>query len=191
MPGSFYKGPKSIVSIGSCLKEELVNELAESLANYMFPGIVDTSSDDVTDVKPDAESPAESPTERPPVAEDYNGEQKSQQTSEGSRDKLEQDALYQRKRRDIMNIETEIQPKPKRRLSKTHKNLLENPFWDFKIDNQDMKSRSKIPPHPVKKQIMSGMLHKRWRIPGKMQAAFFILTAKEFYVFKMKIITAS
>eukprot|EP00795_Rhopilema_esculentum_P013039 gene13039-3814_t len=163
--GSFYKGPKSIVSIGSCLKEELVNELAESLANYMFPGIVDTSSDDVTDVKPDAESPSESPTESPPVAEDYNGEQKSQQTSKGSRDKLEQDALYQRKRRDIMNIDTEIQPKPKRRLSKTHKNLLENPFWDFKIDNQDVKSRSRIPPHPVKKQIMSGMLHKRWRIP--------------------------
>lgn len=163
--GSFYKGPKSLVSIGSCLKEELVNELAESLANYMFPGIVDTSSDDVTDVTEDTGKEEEL---TPIVVE---AEQKSNDAPTKPKGVLEQDALYQRKRRDVSSSGSRIEKllglvkRSSNPLS--HKSFLANPFWDFKIDNQDVKSRSRIPAHPVKKQIMTGMLHKRWRIPGE------------------------
>ena len=34
----------------SCLKEDLVTELTESLANYLFPGIIDITSDSISDV---------------------------------------------------------------------------------------------------------------------------------------------
>jgi len=162
--GSFYKGSQSVVSVGSCLKDELVNELSESLANYMFPGIVDTSSDDVTDVQKDSDDSVDT---GPIILMKEDTEQKSDEGTTRAKGELEQDALYQRKRREISSSISGIEQllKSRRRSSTTHKSLLDNPFWDFKIQNLDVKSRSRIPAHPMKKQIMSGMLHKRWRIP--------------------------
>ena len=147
------------------MKDELVNELSESLANYMFPGIVDTSSDDVTDVQKDSDDSVDT---GPIILMKEDTEQKSDEGTTRAKGELEQDALYQRKRREISSSISGIEQllKSRRRSSTTHKSLLDNPFWDFKIQNLDVKSRSRIPAHPMKKQIMSGMLHKRWRIPG-------------------------
>lgn len=133
----------------------------------MFPGIVDTSSDDVTDVKKD---PDDDNVNTPVILVQSGAEQKSGQQREKAKGDLEQDALYQRRRRDVSSSESRIEKLlgSRKRASTQHKSLLDNPFWDFKIDNLDVKSRSRIPAHPMKKQIMSGMLHKRWRIPGKL-----------------------
>ena len=131
----------------------------------MFPGIVDTSSDDVTDVKQDSETMIDN---NPVIIVHEEAEQKSGDAKTKPKGDLEQDALYQRKRREISPPESRLERmlKSRKRSSTSHKSFLENPFWDFKMDNRDVKSRSKIPAHPMKKQIMSGMLHKRWRIPG-------------------------
>ena len=168
--GSFFKGAQSTVSIGSCLKEELVNELSESIANYMFPGIVDTSSDDVTDVKLDLPNTKESQPAKAAEIHEISSEDQSKDKA-----KVEQDALYQRKRRDIKSDrkvkshhkKSKIQPRVGSR-----KMLTKNPFWDIKLDTHLSKSRSKIPVQPAKKQFMTGMLHKRWRIPGKLPGVF-------------------
>ena len=149
------------------MKEELVNELAESLANYMFPGIVDTSSDDVTDVNKDPTDESMQNTQTIMVRDE--ADQKSDDVkAKGSNGEVEQEALYQRRKRDISSSESRIEKLlgSRKRTSTPRKSFLDNPFWDFKIDNLDIKSRSRIPAHPMKKQIMSGMLHKRWRIPG-------------------------
>ena len=45
----FDRGPKN-VKIWSCLKEDLVTELTESLANYIFPSMIDTTTDSVQQV---------------------------------------------------------------------------------------------------------------------------------------------
>ena len=45
----FDRGPKT-VKLWSCLKEDLVTELTESLANYIFPGMIDTTTDSVQQV---------------------------------------------------------------------------------------------------------------------------------------------
>lgn len=149
-----------------------MNELSESLANYMFPGIVDTSSDDVTDVKDDFESAEGNP---PVIVVNQEAEQKSTDVKTKPKGELEQDALYQRKRRDLSSVQGKIEKvlgSSKKRSPAKHKSFLDNPFWNFKMDNRDTKYRSRIPAHPIKKQIMSGMLHKRWKIPGKVIHCF-------------------
>ena len=42
--------PEQNLTIWSCLKDDLVTELAESLANLIFPNIVDTTDDGITEV---------------------------------------------------------------------------------------------------------------------------------------------
>ena len=188
-----------------------MNELSESLANYMFPGIVDTSSDDVTDVQADFEKSQQNVPVVPAIEMNDGGEnsaegeqtnvevgpksaegeqkpgvggqspggvqqktgeteQKSGEGAEKSGEVLEQDALYQRRRRAVQATDekNKIQKRSRIGFLKGQKSLMDNPFWDIKMNTQDsIKSRSRIPAHPVKKQIMNGMLHKRWRIPGK------------------------
>ena len=177
----------------------------------MFPGIVDTSSDDVTDVQADFEKSQQNVPAIPaiemkdggensaeggqtnvevgqksPEGEQKPGEgdkspgvvqqntaeaeQKYGEGTEKSGEILEQDALYQRRRRAVQTAEekNKIQKRSRIGFPKGQKSLMDNPFWDIKMNTQDsIKSRSRIPAHPVKKQIMNGMLHKRWRIPGK------------------------
>lgn len=182
----------------------------------MFPGIVDTSSDDVTDVQADFERSqqnapvfpaieakgggensaegAQTNTEveqkspdggqKPGEGEQSAGavpqqtvepEQKSGEGTEKSGEVLEQDALYQRRRRAVQGADEKDKEQKRSRIGfpKGQKSLMDNPFWDIKMNTQDsVKSRSRIPAHPVKKQIMSGMLHKRWRIPGKIIVSY-------------------
>jgi len=45
-----FKMPEQNLTIWSCLKDDLVTELAESLANLIFPNIVDTTDDGITEV---------------------------------------------------------------------------------------------------------------------------------------------
>ena len=45
-----FRTPEQNLSIWSCLKDDLVTELAESIANMIFPNIVDTSDDGITEV---------------------------------------------------------------------------------------------------------------------------------------------
>ncbi|XP_012562951.2 uncharacterized protein LOC100212597 isoform X1 [Hydra vulgaris] len=45
-----FDKPEKNISIWSCLKEDLVTVLTESLANYVFPNIIDTTLDDVSSV---------------------------------------------------------------------------------------------------------------------------------------------
>ena len=164
---------ESTVSIGSCLKDELVSELAESLANYIFPGIVDTSSDDVTDVK--TESSVADSMNNGPQLNDVSDSLGPAKGSSKHNDKVEQDALYKRGRRDVDEgdgfLLMPVHVKARRdtlAVEKSYKRtLLNNPFWEFKLDHRNINPRSKIPVHPKHQQIMTGMIHKRWRIPGK------------------------
>ena len=49
--GEFFRSAERNITIWSCLKEDLVTELTESLANYIFPNIIDTSVDGVNQVE--------------------------------------------------------------------------------------------------------------------------------------------
>lgn len=49
--GEFFRSAERNITIWSCLKEDLVTELTESLANYIFPNIIDTSADGVSEVE--------------------------------------------------------------------------------------------------------------------------------------------
>ena len=85
----FNRGERNI-KLWSCLKEDLVTELTESLANYLFPNMIDTTTDSVQvvasklngaeanhhlanftqyvpQVVPVAEPPATGPTSLPPL----------------------------------------------------------------------------------------------------------------------------
>ncbi len=128
----------------------------------MFPGLVDTSADDVTEVKPEsAGQPDQSGAFNTPSADEPAGK-----VEKG--DEVEQDALYQRRKRSAKDRKKtdEISKKSAVPLHGAHK-LLQNPFWDMKFDDSVPSSpRSKIAVKPTKKQFMSGMLHKRWKIPG-------------------------
>lgn len=42
--------PEQNITIWSCLKEDLVTEITESLANFIFPKIIDNSADSITEV---------------------------------------------------------------------------------------------------------------------------------------------
>eukprot|EP00794_Sanderia_malayensis_P016891 gene16891-18597_t len=186
--GNFFKDSETAVSIGSCLKEELVNELAESLANYMFPGLVDTSTDDVTDVKADDTRSDESALFNADADSNSSGDVKTADNRASKGSDIEQDALYQRRRRSVNDENTKTTKKSNKSKNEDNKSkqhekktkqrekkseildddpakLLENPFWNMKFDDMDSTPRSHIAAKPVKKQFMRGMLHKRWKIP--------------------------
>ena len=49
--GELFRSAERNITIWSCLKEDLITELTESLANYIFPNIIDTSVDGVNEVE--------------------------------------------------------------------------------------------------------------------------------------------